>query len=180
MTGKSLGDYLLIRELGQGSFGSLFLAEHRFLKRPFALKILPTEIVADSRFLERFEREVTALYQLDHPHIVKVHNVSCFENSYFLATDCILQGEEMARNLCRTAFNTVVYEIHDYGIGLHDINGDVVAVLLAAVDGEGVGGEGGGGGVEGAEGIDGDGACDREWGGGLEGEGVGVGGVADG
>ena len=99
MTGKSLGDYLLIRELGQGSFGSLFLAEHRFLKRPFALKILPTEIVADSRFLERFEREVTALYQLDHPHIVKVHNVSCFENSYFLATDCILQGEEMARNL---------------------------------------------------------------------------------
>ena len=39
----------------------------------------------------------------------------------------IASAEEMARNLCRTAFNTVVYEIHDYGIGLHDINGDVVA-----------------------------------------------------
>lgn len=36
-------------------------------------------------------------------------------------------AEEMARNLCRTAYNTVVYEIHDYGIGLHDANGDVVA-----------------------------------------------------
>ncbi|AYY13586.1 hydantoinase B/oxoprolinase family protein [Actinobacteria bacterium YIM 96077] len=35
--------------------------------------------------------------------------------------------EEMARNLCRTAYNTVVYEIHDYGIGLHDATGDVVA-----------------------------------------------------
>jgi N-methylhydantoinase B len=34
---------------------------------------------------------------------------------------------EMARNLCRTAYNTVVYEIHDYGIGLHDAGGDVVA-----------------------------------------------------
>ncbi|PPF88293.1 5-oxoprolinase [Subtercola sp. Z020] len=36
-------------------------------------------------------------------------------------------AEEMARNLCRTAYNTVVYEIHDYGIGVHDANGDVVA-----------------------------------------------------
>ena len=36
-------------------------------------------------------------------------------------------AEEMARNLCRTAYNTVVYEIHDYGIGLHDSAGDVVA-----------------------------------------------------
>lgn len=35
--------------------------------------------------------------------------------------------EEMARNLCRTAYNTVVYEIHDYGLGLHDVDGDVIA-----------------------------------------------------
>ena len=34
---------------------------------------------------------------------------------------------EMARNLCRTAYNTIVYEIHDYGIGLHDPDGNVVA-----------------------------------------------------
>ncbi len=36
-------------------------------------------------------------------------------------------AEEVARNLCRTAYNTVVYEIHDYGIGIHDAAGDVVA-----------------------------------------------------
>lgn len=36
-------------------------------------------------------------------------------------------AEETARNLCRTAYNTVVYEIHDYGIGIHDATGDVVA-----------------------------------------------------
>jgi N-methylhydantoinase B len=39
----------------------------------------------------------------------------------------LASAEEMARNLCRTAYNTVVYEIHDYGIGIHDPNGDVVA-----------------------------------------------------
>ncbi|SEN34705.1 hydantoinase B/oxoprolinase family protein [Nonomuraea pusilla] len=49
-----------------------------------------------------------------------------------ITTEIIRHGllaaaEEMARNLCRTAYNTVVYEIHDYGIGIHDASGDVVA-----------------------------------------------------
>ena len=39
----------------------------------------------------------------------------------------IASAGEMARNLCRTAYNTIVYEIHDYGIGLHDAAGNVVA-----------------------------------------------------
>lgn len=49
-----------------------------------------------------------------------------------ITTEIIRHGmlaaaDEIARNLCRTAYNTVVYEVHDYGIGLHDENGDVVA-----------------------------------------------------
>ncbi len=49
-----------------------------------------------------------------------------------ITTEIIRHGlvsacDEMARNLCRTSYNTVVYEIHDYGIGLHDENGDIVA-----------------------------------------------------
>jgi N-methylhydantoinase B len=49
-----------------------------------------------------------------------------------ITTEIIRHGllavaEEMARNLSRTAYNTVVYEIHDYGIGIHDPDGDVVA-----------------------------------------------------
>ncbi|MCW2701935.1 MAG: hypothetical protein JWQ45_3470 [Blastococcus sp.] len=39
----------------------------------------------------------------------------------------LASAQEMAQNLCRTAYNTVVYEIHDYGIGLHDAEGNVVA-----------------------------------------------------
>jgi N-methylhydantoinase B len=49
-----------------------------------------------------------------------------------ITTEIIRHGllaaaDEMARNLCRTAYNTIVYEIHDYGIGIHDANGNVVA-----------------------------------------------------
>jgi N-methylhydantoinase B len=49
-----------------------------------------------------------------------------------ITTEVIRHGllaaaDEMVRNLCRTAYNTVVYEIHDYGVGIHDAEGDVVA-----------------------------------------------------
>ena len=49
-----------------------------------------------------------------------------------ITTEIIRHGllsacEEMARNLCRTSYNTVVYETHDYGVGLHDVNGDIAA-----------------------------------------------------
>lgn len=49
-----------------------------------------------------------------------------------ITTEVIRHGllaaaEEVARNLCRTSYNTVVYEIHDYGIGIHNPSGDVVA-----------------------------------------------------
>ena len=49
-----------------------------------------------------------------------------------ITTEIIRHGllsacEEMARNLCRTSYNTVVYETHDYGVGLHDVTGDIAA-----------------------------------------------------
>ncbi len=89
-TVKKMGDYELIKEIGQGSLGAVFLAEHRFLKRQFVLKILPDEFSSDRQFVQRLEKEVSSLAMLDHPHIVKMHNVSYADGTYFLVTDCIV------------------------------------------------------------------------------------------
>lgn len=48
-------------------------------------------------------------------------------NTEIIRHGLLAAAEEIARNLCRTAYNTVVYEIHDYGVGIHDVNGDVIA-----------------------------------------------------
>ncbi len=55
MTQRQMGDYLLVQELGRGSMGETFLAEHRYLKRLFILKVLPPELFAarSSRLLHR-------------------------------------------------------------------------------------------------------------------------------
>lgn len=99
MEPKILGDYQIIKKIGQGSLGTVYLAEHRFMKRPFALKMLPEEIAQDRSFIQRFEEEVAVLSTLDHPHIVKIHNISFAQGNYFLVTDCIVDEYAETTNL---------------------------------------------------------------------------------
>ena len=67
MTQRQIGDYLLVQELGRGSMGETFLAEHRYLKRLFLLKVLPPELSSDPDFIKRFEKEVLSLSRLRAP-----------------------------------------------------------------------------------------------------------------
>ena len=90
MDKSTLGDYTIIKQIGQGTLGSVFLAEHRFVKQQYVLKVLPDELSTDRNFIQRFEKEVAKLAKLSHPHIVQVHNVSFAEGYYFLVTDCIV------------------------------------------------------------------------------------------
>lgn len=99
MSQRHIGDYLLIQELGRGSLGETFLAEHRFLKRLFIIKILPQELSSDPEFIKRFEKEILALSKLEHPHIAKIHNASSAEGIYFLVSEPILDAANHSTNL---------------------------------------------------------------------------------
>lgn len=65
-----VGPYKIIRKIGQGAMGAVFLAEHVNLGRNVALKILPSEFADDPGRLERFQREMTAIGKLEHENIV--------------------------------------------------------------------------------------------------------------
>lgn len=99
MDTKQLGDYQIVKKIGQGSLGAVYLAEHRFMKKPFALKMLPEELSLDRNFIQRFEEEVELLSTIDHPHIVKIHNISFDQGHYFLVTDCIVDAYAETTNL---------------------------------------------------------------------------------
>lgn len=90
MSLRNLGDYTILKQIGQGSLGNVYLAEHRFMKRQYALKLLPEELAQDKGFIARFEEEVGRIAALDHPHIVKIHNISYADGCYFLVMDCIV------------------------------------------------------------------------------------------
>jgi formylglycine-generating enzyme required for sulfatase activity len=96
---RVLGDYDIIKQLGQGALGAVYLAEHRFMKKPFALKVFPEDLCSDRGFIQRFEDEVAQIATLNHPHIVKIHNVSYDQGVYFLVADCVVDESGENTNL---------------------------------------------------------------------------------
>ena len=101
MDKHTLGDYAIVKQIGHGTLGAVYLAEHRFVKKQYVLKVLPEELASDRNFVQRFEKDVGTLATLDHPHIVKVHNVSFADGYYFLVTDCIVDCFGETTNLAQ-------------------------------------------------------------------------------
>jgi serine/threonine protein kinase len=64
--------YLLLRCLGRGGMGSVYLAQHVELQKNFALKLIQHFALSDPQSLVRFRNEAKALGKLQHPHIVQV------------------------------------------------------------------------------------------------------------
>lgn len=92
MIQTELGDYVLQQELGPSLFGPLYLAEHRFLKRPFLLKALPHTIHVNTPALEAVTHHIAHIAALRHPHIVPIHTVTQIEGRYFVVTEPLLDG----------------------------------------------------------------------------------------
>ena len=66
------GRFRIVRQLGGGAMGEVYLAEHLMLGRLYAIKVLHESLEADDRLVERFRREARAASRLDHPNIVSI------------------------------------------------------------------------------------------------------------
>src|SRR4051812_8588132 len=72
--GSTFAGYTIVRQLGAGGMGEVYLAEHPRLPRQDVLKILRTDVSADREYRERFHREADVSASLWHQHIVAVHD----------------------------------------------------------------------------------------------------------
>jgi hypothetical protein len=81
--------YRVLRLLGQGGMGAVFLAEHRVLRRLVALKVIKQVYTADPAAVERFRREARAAAQLQHPNIVAAHDADPVGDTHFLVMEYV-------------------------------------------------------------------------------------------
>jgi hypothetical protein len=71
---KELGRYRLKQKIGSGGMGDVYLAEHRLMKRPCAVKVIRPEKSGDPKSIARFEREVRATARLNHWNSVSIYD----------------------------------------------------------------------------------------------------------
>ena len=96
--GATFAGYTIVRMLGSGGMGEVYLAQHPRLPRRDALKVLAASVSADNAYRERFNREADIAATLWHPHIVGVHDRGEFEGQIWISMDYV-DGTDAARLL---------------------------------------------------------------------------------
>ncbi|MBI3822658.1 MAG: serine/threonine protein kinase [Planctomycetes bacterium] len=81
--------YRLLERLGAGGMGQVFLCEHVKMGRKVALKILPVNQAEDQASLARFYREARAVARLDHPNIVRAHDIDHDDKLHFIVLEFV-------------------------------------------------------------------------------------------
>jgi serine/threonine-protein kinase len=84
-----LGEFRILRRLGQGGMAEVYLAEQTSLKRNVAIKVLHPDRVADGSYLKRFQTEAMAAGSLNHPNIVQVLMIGEQDGIQFIAQEYV-------------------------------------------------------------------------------------------
>jgi serine/threonine-protein kinase len=88
-SGRTLGDFQLLRLLGQGGMGQVYLARQITLKRQVAVKILKRELAGSGESLKRFQAEAEAVAGINHANIVQVYAIGEAEGLHYMALEYV-------------------------------------------------------------------------------------------
>src|SRR6266540_3216418 len=87
--GQQISHYKIMRWVGQGGMGEVYLAQDTSLGCNVSLKLLPEHFAADKDRLRRFKQEARSASALNHPNILTVHEMGQEEGKHYIATEFI-------------------------------------------------------------------------------------------
>jgi eukaryotic-like serine/threonine-protein kinase len=88
-SGKTLGDFHLLRRLGQGGMGQVYLAEQVSLKRKVAIKTMRTDMAVSAVSLQRFKAEAESIARVSHANIVQVYAIGEQAGVHYMALEYV-------------------------------------------------------------------------------------------
>jgi len=92
MNTLTIPGYRIIKKIGRGGSATVYLAEHQLLKRLVAVKVLHSQYTDDKDYLARFLREGQSIARLNHDSILKVFDMNCHEETYYIAMEYMPSG----------------------------------------------------------------------------------------
>jgi serine/threonine protein kinase len=95
-----LGHYEIVRKIGRGGMGDVYLGYEASLDRHVAIKVLPADLARSDDFVRRFRTEATAVAKLNHPNIVPIHFIGEDLGHHFYVMQYV-EGESLAERLDR-------------------------------------------------------------------------------
>jgi hypothetical protein len=98
--GQAFAGYTIVRRLGAGGMGQVYLAQHPRLPRRDALKVLSSELTANDEFRQRFSREADLAASLYNEHIVGIHDRGEYDGKLWISMDYVegIDAAELLRS----------------------------------------------------------------------------------
>ena len=107
MIGEQVNNYRIISLLGEGGMGAVYLAEHPFMGRKAAIKVLRRELAEDRGLVERFMNEARAANAIRHPNIIDIIDVGQLPSGIPYLMMEFLDGESLAARIAGEGRMTV-------------------------------------------------------------------------
>lgn len=98
LVGRVIAHYRIIKLLGSGGMGEIYLADDTQLDRTVAIKVLPAEVASDKDRMSALIREAKAASAIDHPNIVHVYEINQTDDINFIAMQYV-EGETLANKI---------------------------------------------------------------------------------
>jgi serine/threonine protein kinase len=95
LTGQIFGGCRIIKKIGEGGMGVVYLAHHLALNKSVAIKILPPSFAREEERVKRFIREARFAAQLEHSNIIQIYNIAKHDDFYFIIMQYV-EGESLA------------------------------------------------------------------------------------
>lgn len=89
MIGVTLNSYKIVKKISEGGMGEIYLAEHKFLERKAAVKILHKTYSGNKDIRQRFIQEAQTLSRLDHPYIVKIFDFDQYQDVFYIIMEFV-------------------------------------------------------------------------------------------
>src|SRR5499433_2058614 len=101
LAAPTISHYRILKKLGAGGMGEVYLAEDTRLGRKVAIKLLSDELTRNEDRLHRFEQEARAASALSHPNILTIYDIGEEGSTHFIGTEYI-EGETLRQHMART------------------------------------------------------------------------------
>jgi serine/threonine-protein kinase len=88
-SGKKLGSFEILREIGQGGMGVIYLARQPVLDRLVVMKMVRRDLLSDPSIIERFQREARAAAAVHHQNVVAVYDCFDFRGDHYIAQELV-------------------------------------------------------------------------------------------
>jgi len=100
LVGRTIGHYKILKRIGTGGMGEVYLATDVTAGRKAALKLLPMRFTGDAERLKRFQQEARAVVALNHPNILTVYEIGEDHSTHYIASE-LIEGETLRQRLAR-------------------------------------------------------------------------------